>query len=56
MEGHNIMTEVMLQPSLKKLWDERMECKIYGDISNNKTNLEKYIRDAMLEHVLWVIL
>ena len=48
MEGHRIMTEVMSQPSLRKMWDYRMDCKTYGDIDGDEDNLERYIRDSIV--------
>eukprot|EP01084_Bolivina_argentea_P187658 323187_1 len=47
IEGHKIMNNIMQQPSIKQLWDTKMECKKYGDLVNNDANLEKYIRDSM---------
>eukprot|EP01084_Bolivina_argentea_P305590 527924_1 len=47
MEGYKIIDEIMYQPSMKQMWDEKIYCKKYGNIVNNNTNLEKYIRDSV---------
>ena len=37
----------MQQTSMKRLWDQRMDCKKYGDIFSDDEALEQYIRDSV---------
>ena len=48
IDGFRKLDAIMKQPPLNKLWDKRMDCKIYGDIDNDDKALEQYIRDSIL--------
>ena len=47
MEGIKFVNKLMHVDDIKQMWDERIDCQSYGNIYNNDTALEQFIRDSI---------
>ena len=48
MDGIKFLKKLMNVKEIKKMWDDELECKSYGNIYNNDTALEQFIRDSLV--------